>query len=249
LEPLRPRIDDFLIELIRNHAFRRDDFYETKRGVFRVGPELAKFLADTMPMWRREVAPTIEMVADTIANSSDRPIRISTKLTQDARSHGRDGVRKGERRQPLHVSPNLPRVCRSCGVTLTTSSRRYCVECFPVVKVEQVAEFAGSGPVALAKLRSEGLDPTRTADALMRLSNSRAATAAADAAWDRKHPVKPDPEIFRREVLPTIQGVPLSKLVEATGLSRRAVSSIRSGQSTPHPRHWECLQRFGMAKP
>jgi hypothetical protein len=47
--------------------------------------------------------------------------------------------------------------------------------------------------------------------------------------------------VFRREILPLIQEVPLRRLVEATGLSLRYCSLIRRGERIPHPRHWHVL--------
>jgi hypothetical protein len=46
---------------------------------------------------------------------------------------------------------------------------------------------------------------------------------------------------FKREILPAIADVPLSKLQRTTGLSLRYVSQIRRGEKTPHPKHWAAL--------
>jgi hypothetical protein len=48
--------------------------------------------------------------------------------------------------------------------------------------------------------------------------------------------------VFKREILPLIQEVPLRRLVEATGLSLRYCSLIRRDEKVPHPRHWEALR-------
>jgi len=59
--------------------------------------------------------------------------------------------------------------------------------------------------------------------------------------WDRKNP-HPDPEVFRREILPLIKAVPLGRIAAATGVSKQFASRVRRGDSTPHPRHWEALR-------
>jgi hypothetical protein len=46
---------------------------------------------------------------------------------------------------------------------------------------------------------------------------------------------------YRGPPRPLIQGVPLSRLQRATGLSLRYVSLIRRGERTPHPRHWQAF--------
>lgn len=66
---------------------------------------------------------------------------------------------------------------------------------------------------------------------------------ALDLAWEAKHS-KPDLSMFRREILPQIQGVPINRLAGAPGLSKAACSLIRAGKVVPHPRHWEPLREF-----
>ena len=62
-------------------------------------------------------------------------------------------------------------------------------------------------------------------------------------AWDVERE-RPNPEIFRREILPSLAEVPLGALMVATGLSKRYVWLIRKGGYVPHPRHWEALGRL-----
>ena len=57
---------------------------------------------------------------------------------------------------------------------------------------------------------------------------------------------RPDPAVFRREILPQIQDVLLTDLAEATGLTKSACSRIRAGKTVPHPRHWEALASLGV---
>jgi hypothetical protein len=55
--------------------------------------------------------------------------------------------------------------------------------------------------------------------------------------WDEQHGKLIDLSAFQRDILPMIQGLPLSRLQKATGLSLRYVSLIRRGQRTPHLLH------------
>src|SRR6478735_7119074 len=50
--------------------------------------------------------------------------------------------------------------------------------------------------------------------------------------WEREHPEKPDPQVFIREILPKIQGVPLG-------------ARIWRGLKVSHPRHWESPRPAG----
>jgi hypothetical protein len=72
------------------------------------------------------------------------------------------------------------------------------------------------------------------------ISARRAETQAAE--WDQANPVPANPAVFQREILPLLQGVPLRRLVKATGLSLRYCSLIRRGEKVPHPRHWEAFR-------
>jgi len=63
---------------------------------------------------------------------------------------------------------------------------------------------------------------------------------AAQRAWDDEEG-EADPEVFRREILPQLQGVSLTRLSEVSGLSVQYCGLIRRGLKVPHPRHW---QRF-----
>ncbi len=68
---------------------------------------------------------------------------------------------------------------------------------------------------------------------------------ALDQAWNAEHPVKPDPRIFRDEILPELTNVSLGEMAAATGLSKAQCSAIRRGLKVPHPRHWESLAGLG----
>ena len=52
------------------------------------------------------------------------------------------------------------------------------------------------------------------------------------AAWKQQHGKPVDPTEFEREILPLLQGVPLKRLMQATGLSLGYVSQIRRGERT-----------------
>lgn len=242
LEAIRPDIDLYVLKLARERMFAKADFYETTRGVFRVGRDLARSLADTLPMWRRAVAPIVEEVARMIGDSSEKPVRISTKLTRAARSGGRDGLRRHPRRMPGLLPPPLPNGCRNCGLVLEDRTRLYCDECLPEFNAERLARFQESGPDALTRMRAGGDEPMLRPDARAKLSESMSRRGLDVAAWDREHGERPDPEVFRQKILPGLQAVPLARIVVRTGLSLRYASLIRRGERVPHPMHWEALR-------
>jgi CRISPR-associated protein Cas1 len=242
IETCRPSVEQFALQLIDQRLFCKADFYETTRGVFRVGSELARGLAETLPRWRAVLAPHAEDIARLIGSGSKRPLLVPTKATGAARSAGRDGIRKGKNRS-AQVVPPMAAACISCGVVLPDTTRSYCDDCLAERRGEVLESFAESGPATLARMRLVGADPMSRPEAKARLGRANTLRREEAAAWDAEHE-RPDPEIFRREILPRLANVPVGALMRATGLSKRYVWLIRRGGYVPHPRHWEALSKI-----
>jgi hypothetical protein len=133
-------------------------------------------------------------------------------------------------------------VCKRCGGPLPRRDRVYCDACLPHYQREQYATaFRGSGLDAIERSKATGEDPTHNAKAASRRAASNIERKRQAREWDDLYGKLTDLSAFQREILPLIQGVPLSRLQLATGLSLRYVSLIRRGERTPHPRHWEAL--------
>jgi hypothetical protein len=103
--------------------------------------------------------------------------------------------------------------------------------------------FSAAGVAALAKMRAEGRDPMDNAEARRKLGEANARRRREEIEWDRTHD-KPDPSVFTREILPLLEGVSLSKMKAATGLSVTMCARVRRGY-VPHPRHWAALRQLG----
>jgi len=56
------------------------------------------------------------------------------------------------------------------------------------------------------------------------------------------------PEVFRREILPRLHGLPLGLIARAIGVSEGYASFIRRGLRIPHPRHWDALKSMVISK-
>jgi hypothetical protein len=94
-------------------------------------------------------------------------------------------------------------------------------------------------------MREEGNDPAHGGEAGLMRCKRNAAHVRENAAWEAASGENADPAEFRERVLPAIQVVSLSAIMEATGLSLRSCSLIRRGMQTPHPRHWDALAQVG----
>ena len=65
MEPARPAADLFVLDLLEQHRFQRGELRETREGVCRVGPRIAKQLASASPEMRTAVAPCAEALGGT----------------------------------------------------------------------------------------------------------------------------------------------------------------------------------------
>jgi hypothetical protein len=248
MEPVRPHVDAFVLDLLKTHTFAIRDFYETREGVCRVLPPFTHLLAKTAPKWAEVVAPVAERVAQMLSSDGlqrQAPMgRTPTLLTQANRSAGRDRVRRQPKRHVEERGMHLPRACKNCGILLDEPYRLYCRECLPQLRREYSAALAVAGPAILSSLRAQGQDPAHGGNAARKRGAKIAQRRRDTAQWEREHQVDADPNFFKQNVLPQLQDVSLLTISRATGLSLDYCSKIRRGLREPHPRHWEALMRI-----
>jgi CRISPR-associated endonuclease Cas1 len=265
MEAIRPEVDTYVLELLERRAFPAREFFETRTGTCRLVPLLTQQLCETAPRWRVVLGPVVERVAQMLSHRSAHPLgellataaspsngsppgpksRLPTRLTQANRSAGRDGARRQPPR-PASTRVATPRcVCQTCGDTLPARKRRYCTACLPARETEHLEALIGEGPLALARLRAEGRDPTKTPEALAKVAATQRQRAAARAEWNREFGSCADLTDFHRDILPGLQRTPLAIIVKATGLSLRYCSLIRRGLRIPHRRYWGTLKSLG----
>jgi hypothetical protein len=241
MEPNRPKVDAYVLDLLQGHEFTASDFFETRKGACRLLPPLTERLAETTVQWASLAAPVAERVAATLAKARGSRIdRLPTPLTNANRLAGRDPMRRRHRqsRAPKPLPP-----CKTCGGEVPHPDRDYCHTCLPDYQREQFEHrFSGSGLAKLEQLKNDGLDPTHGGEARAKRGATNRVRKAEVRDWERQYGKLVDLTVFQREILPRIQNVPLSRLVKATGLSLRYVSQIRRGERVPHPRHWQALR-------
>ena len=109
---------------------------------------------------------------------------------------------------------------------------------------EHLEEMVHGAHKRLQELRDEGRDPAHGNEAATRRGESVSANNLQSAEWNRNHGRQPQ-MIFKDEILPLLDGVSLSAMVEATGLSKGYCSFIKRGVKVPHERHWRALSQLG----
>jgi CRISPR-associated endonuclease Cas1 len=242
MEAVRPSVDRYLLALLRDRVFRASDFHETQRGNCRLLAPLTHELAETMPAWRRLVAPVAEQVASILLKSDPKLERLPTPLTEANRRADR-ARRHNHSDTPTAVKAPVPKPrCKRCGGDLPHRTRVYCDECLPHYQRHLYQTLAKSGRAAVAQQRVHGIDPSHGGAAAERRGATVSRQKRDLTAWEAAHPdTITDPAVFSREIMPRLQLVTLSELARATGLTPGYLSQIRRGKKVPHPRHWHAF--------
>jgi CRISPR-associated endonuclease Cas1 len=228
MEPVRPLVDRFLLRLLTARAFAASDFYETRQGVCRVTPPLARELTATLPEWRRAVGRVAEDVARLLDAPGPSARAMPTPISGRNRSAGRRAsARVAPADRPLPVAA----ACTQCGRP-TDAGRRTCSETCRAEAADAAAALfrAGGPPMTDAGRKSLG---AKSADLI-----------AHAREWQRVNGMR-EPEEFRESVYPLLADVSIRELVRRTGLSLAYCRQIKRGLVVPHPMWWEVLAAPG----
>jgi hypothetical protein len=111
--------------------------------------------------------------------------------------------------------------CHTCGGPLARDQHVNCVICWESLSGQDFSTRKRRGE-AIAKARGVG------------------------SQWRVEHPgERGDSEWYRATVLPGLQGIPLSRIMEACRVAKSSASAIRSGKRVPSERHWDILLILG----
>jgi hypothetical protein len=111
--------------------------------------------------------------------------------------------------------------------------------------LSQASRAAQTSP---SELRAHGKDPAHGGAAGLKRGRTIAKRMREAAEFDKEVSEVPSANIFRNEILPALQPVPVRMMAEATGLTRQYCSMVRRGLYVPHPRHWETLREIAKLK-
>ncbi|HEV3334764.1 MAG TPA: CRISPR-associated endonuclease Cas1 [Bryobacteraceae bacterium] len=231
-EPVRPQVDVAVLDWIRRGPLRRAWFWEGRTGNCRLMADVAASLAETIPQWRQAVAPLAEWVARTLwatLRKSKQEPPPATPLTQRRKREAK-GVSPLPSAAP---TVRLPKVCRNCGVSIT-SRKQYCRSCGAAVSTEQLVERAKQGRVAAI-----------TPEALAREGEAQRRQAKARLNWDpASQPPWLTEETYQKRIAPLLSQTKTTAIAKALNVSWGYASEIRQGIHRAHERHWESLARL-----
>jgi CRISPR-associated endonuclease Cas1 len=226
IEPVRPEVDNFVLDLLERRTFKKADFIETSDGHCRLRAPLTHQLAETLPMWSQAVAPIAERLAHTfgqaMAGKYEPVTPLTTKRARSAQAvvKARKQANKvvaesgAQRQRPAGEVDADAWSCPECGGKVTNRRHVRCEACIEA-DPRQTAEIRGrrGGAIAARKraLRDRG-------DASL--------PPECDEAW------------YRTVVLPGLASLKLREIQEAAGCSKSYASDIRSGKYLPHVATW-----------
>jgi CRISPR-associated endonuclease Cas1 len=223
LEPVRPKVDGFVLDLIAERTFHKRTFAERSDGHVRVAAPLTHELAETMPTWARAVAPHAEAVAHIFAGAVPGKIRMSTPLSNRTAIAAQAAVRARKQRPPRRKALPPERAatsfaaCLDCGGPLERPRHIRCASCWE-------------------------RQPAQSRQARRARGYAIAAARKQQDAWRAAHPgATPGDFTAIRE---HIQAFTLSQIQAATGVSKTTASSWRSGKTRPHLSYWSALERL-----
>jgi CRISPR-associated endonuclease Cas1 len=81
MEPVRPEVDAFVLDLVELRTFRKVEFTETSDGHVRLRSPLSHELAETVPQWAKSLGPSAEHVAHVFGKAMAGTYSASTPLT------------------------------------------------------------------------------------------------------------------------------------------------------------------------
>jgi CRISPR-associated endonuclease Cas1 len=239
MEPVRPEVDAFVLDMIERRTFRKVEFSETSDGHVRLRSPLTHDLAETMPQWAKSLGPIAEHVAHAFGKAMAGTYSAATPLTS---RHHRDAqavvkARKVEasrraaagrvlQRAPVQPAALPLWTCPDCGGAVTNPRHVRCETCIAA-------------------------DPAQAPEIRGRRGAAIAARKRALSEWDKANPgMVYDRELFRREILPRLAGVKLSEIAEAAGCSKSYASQVRAGKFTPHVSTWRAFDELvGVTQP
>jgi hypothetical protein len=233
LEPVRPAVDRFVLDLVAERTWRRADFVERSDGSIRLAPALVQELAGTMPAWARVVAPHAEAVAHLLGRAVRGKWEPRTPLSGAKAAAARERVRQRRRESGTRVARSVEAKAGARRGRLDQSALfGTCVDC--------------GGPLTRPRhVRCEACwakTPAQSRDVRRRRGQAIAAAVAGVRDWRAEHPdsKRPRAEAFA-PIRDGLVGVPLAEIVAATGLAKSSASQVRSGRVVPHVRHWSAL--------
>jgi hypothetical protein len=237
MEICRPRgVDAFVLNWLQSEPLRKSDFWEDRNGNCRIASSLATKLCETSGVWRKQVAPVAEYVAQELWAPVSKPTStsnvtrqlIATRLTQRNKREA-----KGAPSLPPSVrAPRRDNLCRGCGKTIQ-DGRTNCATC-----------AVGDATKNMLDAAQIGRQTANSPEAQLKRANTQRKNALAQHAWKSSdQPAWLTEKFYSQKIQPLLTAMSASAIARQISVSRWYAGRIREGYR-PHPRHWEALAKL-----
>jgi hypothetical protein len=218
MEPIRPQVDSYLLDLLARAPLQRKWFFEEIDGNCRLMGEFAVQLSETSKLWRQALGPFAEWLAHTLWSATSQPVRAkapATRLTQN---------RKREAKE-------IPTTTPVVSVVNPAISHR---DFASMVSRENSLEVR-------KPVRLNAPDPKAQA----RRANTQRRQATALRAWKPSDkPASLDEKFYREQIQPRLLLIQATKVQSTLSVLQPYALRVRSGKCVPHPRHWLTLAKL-----
>jgi CRISPR-associated endonuclease Cas1 len=229
LEPVRPHISEYVLDLFAQRTWRKAEFVEGPDGAVRLGVALRQELASSVPMWTRLVAPHVEAVAHALGKLVATDYQPTAPITGERRKAGQARVKA---RKATAAAARLQLAARAAPVQPMLPLTATCVECGGPLERDRHQRCP----------RCWATQPGQDGATRRHRGRAISASRAELERWRADHPgASSDPETFRRNIFPGLAHVRLTEIMTACGVAKSTASAIRAGARVPQLRHWEAL--------
>jgi CRISPR-associated endonuclease Cas1 len=223
MEPIRPKVDAYLLDWLCRVPLQRKWFFEERDGNCRLSGEFAVKLSETSRIWRQALGPFAEWIAHTLWSITSHPSRTkapATRLTQR---------RKRE-------AKGIPTEIAMMPVTTPLAVSRDCV----------AAPSSENSLMAAKVARLNRFDPiaqARRADTQRRQNTAR-------KAWNpSEKPEWLDERFYSEQIQPRLGAITVPTIVTTLSVSKPYATRICASRCIPHPRHWVTLAELAGVPP
>src|SRR5258706_5560912 len=126
MEPVRPQVDEFLLDRLRCAPLQRKWFFEERNGNCRLNGEFAAQLSETSKLCRQALGPFAELMLRTLWSGSSSTSKIEdpgSRLTQDRKREAKGIPTQFLEDSPIPVRNGIPSVSPVLGSKLARLNR------------------------------------------------------------------------------------------------------------------------------
>jgi CRISPR-associated endonuclease Cas1 len=224
MEPIRSKIDLYVLDWISRTPLKRSWFFEERDGSCRLMSDLTVQLSDTALTWSREVAPYVEWFAQTLVSDSAKASLKApgTRLTKRRNFEG-----QGSTVPVVSDAPTQGGVCATCGSAVSARAK-HCHTCSLTESGKRLSAASEGGRKAAG-----------TPEVAERKRQKMIEHRRALKAWNPADlPEWLTDEFYLTQIQPQLRNLSGPAVAEALGVHKDFLYPLIRGEKVPHRRHW-----------